>query len=155
MEFISNLSNPNHRDTLTRLIDWADECYFCTSFFDKKGLDIVLPNFKKGILERDLKVQIFSNGEKEYTKPFVIKSLKKTVGIDHRVIVQKGLRLHSKIYLFEKQNKFVLIVGSANITGNGLVKNEEFSTRIDGNTNSKEYKDIKNYFEHLSTLKSD
>ena len=154
MKFISNMDKTNHKETLVALINWADVCYFCTSFFNKSGLDIILPSLKKGIAERKLRVKIFSNGEKEYTKPSVIKALKNKIGIEHYLIVQKGLRLHSKIYLFEKENDFVLIIGSANLTGNGLITNEEFSIKVDGNKSSEEYKKIKAYFEHLGMLKS-
>lgn len=154
MEFIRNIGHLNHSDSIITLINWADECYFCTSFFDKKGLAIILPNLKKGILERKLKVKIFSDGETKYTKPSLIKTLKKVAGVEHIVIVEKDLRLHSKIYLFVKGSDFFLIIGSANLTGNGLTKNEEFSTKIDGNTNSDEFEKIKKYFEHLGSLKS-
>jgi hypothetical protein len=67
MEFISNSYNTNHKDTILTIIEWAEECYFCTSFLDKEGLEIVLPSFEKGILDRQLKVQIFSNGQNKWS----------------------------------------------------------------------------------------
>ncbi|MFT6414496.1 MAG: HKD family nuclease [Glaciecola sp.] len=154
MEFISNSYNTNHKDTILTVIDWAEECYLCTSFFDKEGLEIILPSFEKGILDRQLKIKIFSNGQNKYTHLDVKKSLKKFDGIEHIIIKQKGLRLHSKIYLFVKEDKFVLIIGSANLTGNGLIHNEEFSTKVEGNIDSVEYIEVKKYFEYLSKLKS-
>jgi HKD family nuclease len=154
MEFISNSGVINHRDVLISHIEWATECYLCTGFFDKKGLDIILPSLKQGITERNLKVAVYSNGEKGYTKPSVINKLKKMIGVEHKIIRHKGLRLHSKIYLFVNENDFILVVGSANLTSNGLVHNEEFSTQNEGNTNSAEYSDIKKYFDHLGSLKS-
>jgi HKD family nuclease len=77
LELITNTKELNHKSALTDLIDWADSCLFCTSFFDKKGLEHLLPKLLSGISDRGMKVKIFSNGEKEYTKPHIIAKLKK------------------------------------------------------------------------------
>jgi HKD family nuclease len=76
LELITNTKELNHKSALTDLIDWADSCLFCTSFFDKKGLEHLLPKLLSGISDRGMKVKIFSNGEKEYTKPHIIAKLK-------------------------------------------------------------------------------
>jgi HKD family nuclease len=78
--------------------------------------------------------------------------LKKTPEIKHVLVLEKGRRLHSKIYLFEKGNDFQVIIGSANLTDNGLRKNEELSTLIEGVKGSNEHTKFKQYFEQLALL---
>jgi len=152
MNLITNTKVRNHKTVLVELIEWSDECYFCTSFFDKKGLDCILPAFISGISDRAMKVKIYSNGESKYTKSSVILKLKKIPEIEHVIVLEKGRRLHSKIYLFEKGNDFQVIIGSANLTDNGLRKNEELSTIFKGIKGSSEYSKIKEYFDQLALL---
>lgn len=152
MNLITNTKARNHKAVLVELIEWADECYFCTSFFDKKGLDCILPTLISGGSDRAMTVKIYSNGDSKYTKLSVISKLKKTPGIEHVIVLEKGRRLHSKIYLFEKGNDFQVIIGSANLTGNGLKKNEELSTIYNGVKGSNEHSNIKKYFDQLALL---
>lgn len=99
-----------------------------------------------------MKVKLFTNGESKHTKLNVILKLKEAPEIEHMIFLEKGRRLHSKIYLFEKGNNFQAIIGSANLTDNGLIKNEELSTLIKGVTGSKEHSKLKEYYEHLTLL---
>lgn len=152
MKLITNTKFCNHKTVLVELIEWADECYFCTSFFNKKGLDCILPALISGISNRAMKVKIYSNGESKYTESNVILKLKKIPEIEHEVVLKKGRRLHSKIYLFEKGSDFQVIIGSANLTDNGLRKNEELSTIFKGVKGSIEHSKIKEYFDQLTLL---
>jgi HKD family nuclease len=98
-------------------------------------------SISEGIQNRDLKITVYSNGEDEYTKSSGITEISKLVKIGLKHNVTSGRRrLHSKIYYFENANQFVAVIGSANITNNGLVKNIEFSTKVSGIIGSPEHK---------------
>lgn len=61
---------------------------------------------------------------------------------------------HPKIYLFEGQNDFTLIVGSSNLTGRGLFANVESSIMIEGTlaTDSEPLNQLKDYYSGLFNL---
>jgi HKD family nuclease len=153
MVLITNINEEiNHKSILTDLISWSEECTMCTSFFDEKGLEDILPSLLVGIKENNLKVKILSNGECKYTRSSVAEKLSKIKDIDHKVIKCEGRRLHSKIYLFEKGNKYVAIIGSANLTHRGLIENEEVSIKISGLKQSEGFYEIKDYLENVEAL---
>jgi len=143
MQFISNSKSSNHKDAIIELLEWAERCILCTSFLDGKGVKHLSKTICSGIKNRDLKIIIYSNGEDKYTKSCAIKEISKVVekGLKHKVTNGKR-RLHSKIYYFEKGCEFITVIGSANITHNGLVKNIEFSTRVTGMVGSHEHKEL-------------
>ena len=153
MDLVTNTEESNHKSVLIDLIEWADVCLFCTSLFDKKGLDHLLPTLISGTTERGMKVKVFSNGYNGYTKKSVVSELKKIPEIEHVVVKLKGKqRLHSKIYLFEKDKKYSVLIGSANLTDKGLTKNEELSVILHGSVDSEDYIEYKKYFNNISLL---
>jgi HKD family nuclease len=143
MQFISNLKKTNHKSVILELLEWAEKCILCTSFLDGEGVKHLSKSISYGIKNRDLKITVYSNGEKDYTKSSGITALSELIkiGLNHKVTSGKR-RLHSKIYYFENANQFIAVIGSANITHNGLVKNIEFSTKVLGIIGSPEHKVI-------------
>ena len=141
MQFISNKKGNNHKTAICKLLKWADKCILCTSFLNQKGFQHLSKAISSSIEDRGLDITIYSNGEEQYTKNCVIETISLVKGLKHKVTNGKR-RLHSKIYYFEKGDKFIAVIGSANITHNGLVKNVEFSTRISGSMGSQEQKEI-------------
>lgn len=141
MEFISNSENRNHKDVICELLGWAEKCILCTSFLDLKGVRHLSNSISSGIERRGLDITIYSNGEGKYTTPNARKATSSIKGLRHKVTNGKR-RLHSKIYYFEKGSDFVAIIGSANITHNGLIRNIEFSTKITGTIGSDKCKEI-------------
>ena len=150
MRLITNDSVDNHETILKDLILWADKCYFCTCFFNVEGLKRILPSLTLGIADRGIKVKIFSNGKNTGLR--VISKLKTIPEIEHRIVPKEKRKLHSKVYLFEKEEQFQVVIGSANLTVNGLAINEELSTLIIGVKGSAEYLEFKKYFEQLEIL---
>jgi len=61
---------------------------------------------------------------------------------------------HPKIYLFESQNEYILIVGSSNLTGRGLFANVESSIMIDGEkeADGEVLNQLKEYYSTLFNL---
>lgn len=141
MQFISNSKTSNHKGAILELLEWAEKCVLCTSFLDGGGVKHLSKSIADGIQKRNLKITVYSNGEKEYTKSSGVNEMSKLVkiGLMHKV-TSGNRRLHSKIYYFENANQFIAVIGSANITHNGLVKNIEFSTKVLGIVGSPEHK---------------
>lgn len=149
MDLVTNSAGKAHLEVISERISSSDRCVLCTSFFDLKGLKLLLPSIKFGIKENNLKIKIFSNGEAGYTKPEVVNELRGVTGVEHKIFNVKGRRLHSKLYYFEKGGCFTAIIGSANLTKNGLVKNEELSVKLAGTIGSIEHTNLIAYINTL------
>jgi HKD family nuclease len=150
MQFVSNTKSRNHKHAICELLEWADKCILCTSFFDRRGFGHISDIISSGIENRGLDITIYSNGEDGYTTPSAIKAAAALNGVTHKVI--NGRRLHSKIYFFEKGDTFKAMIGSANITHNGLVKNIEFSVVTTGSIGSTEHQEIQNNLLQIGKL---
>ncbi|MCQ9100235.1 phospholipase D-like domain-containing protein [Vibrio parahaemolyticus] len=149
MKIIANTEKHNYAQEIKSLLVWAESCYLCTSFIDKQGVELLLPALMEASKKHDFKVSIYSNGEHKYTKPWVVKTLNKLTYVNHLVVKPDGRRLHSKIYLFVNGSQYIAIIGSANLTGNGLVNNEELSLKYSGDTDSDQFLEL---FQYLSSL---
>jgi len=148
MQFITNSKTYNHKQAICELLEWAEKCVLCTSFLDRKGVKHLSRSISSGIEKRNLDIVIFSNGEKKYTQNSATQAVASIKGLKHKVTNGKR-RLHSKLYYFEKENNFIAIIGSANITHNGLIKNIEFSTKINGVVGSNEHQAIQRNIKEL------
>lgn len=149
MKIITNTKNHNHANEIKNLLIWAESCHFCTSFIDKQGIELLLPSLLEASKNRDFKISVYSNDEPKYTKPWVTKKLSNLKYVNHFAVKPDGRRLHSKIYLFIKNGQYVAIVGSANLTENGLVNNEELSLKYAGDTDSVQFQELSQYFSSL------
>jgi HKD family nuclease len=149
MEFISNaIGEKNHLATLKELIEWSEKCVLCTSYINNKGIKLLMPVIENGILERNLDITIYSNGESGFTKPKACRTIESIPQIKH-ILVQDNIRLHAKIYCFEKGNLYKTVIGSANLTEDGLVHNREFSTLVIGQVNDQQYHNMESLFSKL------
>jgi HKD family nuclease len=86
-----------------------------------------------------------------------IKALEKIRDLDviSRIFYQKESPIfHPKIYLFEGQDDYTLIVGSSNLTGRGLFANVESSIMIEGTiaTDAEPLIQLKEYYSSLFDL---
>jgi len=149
MKLITNKARKNHRKRINDLILWAESIVICSGWMKQNGLKLLLPNLKKAI-EKNVKITFFSN--EIHTEIDAIKSLKELKHIKHVLIPKNKKTLHSKIHYFQKGNVFIAIVGSANITLGGLVKSEELSIEIEGDLNSDEHLQIRNYIDELQYI---
>lgn len=149
MKIIINSCDNSHAKEIENLLKWAEICYFCTSFIDKSGVELLLPSLIEASKNNNFKVHVYSNNNQKYTKPWVTKKLNELKCVNHLAVKPNGRRLHSKIYLFVNKNQYIAIVGSANLTGNGLIKNEELSIKYSGEIKSKQYLELTEYFGSL------
>jgi Predicted HKD family nuclease len=86
-----------------------------------------------------------------------IKALEKirNLGVTSRIFYQKESPIfHPKIYLFEGQDDYTLIVGSSNLTGRGLFANVESSIMLEGKiaTDAEPLNQMKEYYSGLFDL---
>jgi hypothetical protein len=143
----------NHEELLSALIPQYDKVVIASPFlmneFEKFFENINIQN-----IEFQLITTCKAKGDEQIVKPFQMKNF----GTCIKKLTQKWPEihlinsLHSKIYLFYKNNKATLgIVTSANFTNNGLVKNHETGVVLqDSNILQNLELDLNNNLEYIS-----
>lgn len=149
MKLITNTKHESHASVLCKLIRESASCFLCTSFLSADGLKIILPPLLDSIANNQLAVRIISNGELKYTPPAITRRLSKIIGIEHSVFNVAKRRLHTKLYYFEGPTCYKCLIGSANLTRNGLLKNEELSVMYEGEIGSAGHGSIVSYTNSL------
>ena len=149
--FISNRNENNHEKVIGSLIVKADKCILCTGWIDLAGIKKIEPYISQSKAGKNT-IMLYSNSNIKHTPIKVINYLKKIEPINHWIVDDSYRRLHSKIYYFESGLKFDAIIGSANLTSNGLTKNEELSMHVTGDIGSSEYIEINEYLSSLNTV---
>ncbi|MBL4653728.1 MAG: phospholipase D family protein [Flavobacteriales bacterium] len=148
---ISNRNERNHEKVIGQLIEKADKCILCTGWIDLPGIKKIEPYISKSKASKN-EIVIYSNSNIKHTPSNVIDYLKKNKCINHWIVDDSYRRLHSKIYYFESGSKFDAIIGSANLTHNGLTKNEELSIHVTGNIGSTKHIEIIEYLSSLNVV---
>lgn len=119
---ISHLDS--HQDVITAEIDNADEMLFVVAYVRENGVDIILDKIKnkptKLLCSLDMGITQLS-------------SIKKLIENDIEVKVYKSNKgtFHPKIWLFGKNNKWRMLIGSANLTRAAFIDNVEASVLVD------------------------
>jgi HKD family nuclease len=150
MKLISNISKNNHGHRLVELIKASDSILLCSGWVDSKGLEIITPALKSA-LTRGVDIKVFTN--KKHTSDLCIQALSSIQGVKHIVIDNDVKYLHSKIFYFAKGQSYTLLIGSANLTYGGLVRNEELSIETSGLIDSFEHEKVYEHIKYLDTYK--
>lgn len=140
------LITSNHSDVINGLIRKSNKIILCSGWIKQPGIQKIYKSLEKAS-EAGATIIIYSNSK--HTTKAAEKLIFKCKNIEY-IIVNNKKNLHSKIYYFEHNETFSAIIGSANLTGGGLSKNEELSVLITGNKNSDIHISITSY---LNTLK--
>jgi len=82
----------------------------------------------KELEAKGVKEKIIASQYQNFTEPTALKRLAKLSNIELRIVTEENL--HAKVYIFRKDNKYTLIVGSSNLTQNALSVNEEWNIKV-------------------------
>lgn len=151
MKLISNITKTNHLSIIKDLIEASSKIIISSGWMKKDGLLELMPSFNKAIKNNGALITIFSN-RPNHTQKSVINILNMHSEIKHVVVPKDNKTLHTKMYYFEKDDTFTVIVGSANITSGGLTGSEELSILIEDRKGSKFHKEIYQYINNLENL---
>ena len=129
--------NVHLRDELLKYHKDSDEVILCAPFISWND---VLFRF----LSSDKKITIICRLAHPLT-PDLLEKLYSYVTMNKRIYVYDNSSLHSKIYLFKKENvPFIGIVGSSNLTESGVNTNKEFNVCFE-----EKLGDVEKYLEYL------
>ncbi|WP_162575479.1 restriction endonuclease PLD domain-containing protein [Variovorax sp. PBL-H6] len=96
------------------------------------------------------KVTVYSN--KKHTEAGAVAALRTRPEVRHFIANHYHRYLHSKIYFFEKDDRYTALIGSGNITLGGLVSSEELSVRLTGAIGDPHHAQIAAYLKNLEVV---
>lgn len=133
-----------------------------SAYLSHKGWKVLYPALEKAILARGRKIRLLVSTKDSFTDPEALEAaqrLSKTSG-KHKtkdkhkandklfqVRLSRNPRFHAKAYLFEFPQRTTLIIGSANLTSQGLRTDGELSLRVDVPAKNPSVTELRRWFE--------
>jgi HKD family nuclease len=149
MQLSRNRGKQNHRKQLVDLIGRSEVSVLCSGWLKHDGLVELLPVIDVGLAKKAI-ITIYSN--EEHTEEAAKKAIAERAEVKHFIISKQCKYLHSKLYYFEHGDEFTALVGSANITYGGLVRNEELSVHFTGRVGDSQQQQIRGYLDELREI---
>ncbi|HEY5525275.1 MAG TPA: DEAD/DEAH box helicase family protein, partial [Clostridium sp.] len=104
--------------------------YFSVAFINFSGLQLLLDSFKE-LEEKGVKGNIITSTYLNFTEPKALEKLKTFSNIDLKIfIADKEKGFHTKVYIFENEEDYKIIIGSSNITQRALKSNVEWNVMV-------------------------
>lgn len=119
---ISHLNN--HQEIITSEIDNADEMLFVVAYVRENGVDVILDKMK------NKSAKLLCSLDMGITQLSGIKKLIEG-GVEVKVYKSNKGTFHPKIWLFGKNKKWKMLIGSANLTRAAFIDNVEASVLVD------------------------
>ncbi|WP_161980550.1 DUF3427 domain-containing protein [Streptococcus sp. S784/96/1] len=102
--------------------------YFLVAFVTQSGISMIKAQLAD-LAARGVQGKILISPYLDFNDPLAMYDLLKLPNVEAR-ISQESTQLHSKYYLFEQENKQVLIAGSSNLTATALKQNYEWNIKL-------------------------
>jgi HKD family nuclease len=151
---VLNIGNVSHRARIESAMINADSIRIAVGFLGSSGLEHLRTALEKSV-ERGAIVNTYVGLSLHWTEPNALRELlaicSKRAGNKVFLCDPPGLTFHPKIYCCQHATKTVLIVGSANTTAGGMVKNVEGSLEVSVNPDSDLLKEVMAFFRHLES----
>lgn len=112
---------------------------FCSAFLTKSAAESIIELIKNIKTRRDIEITIIIGVKNNFTEPDAIKILLDYIEDSSRNNLKFSLKVpqdnnfHIKCYVFLNESEGKAIVGSANLTDNGLESNGELMVEVDDN----------------------
>ncbi|MGL4990831.1 MAG: DEAD/DEAH box helicase [Sarcina sp.] len=148
------LINSQRGNLLTELKKCLNECksfYFSVAFINFSGLQLLLDSFKETD-EKGIKGKILTSTYLNFTQPKALEHIKTFENIDLKIfIADKEKGFHTKVYIFENEDNFKIIIGSSNITQRALKSNVEWNVMIISKLDNDFVKEVLSEYKDLWT----
>ena len=129
-KLIINSERGNLLNELKRCLSECDKFYFSVAFINFSGLQLLLDSFKE-LEDKKVKGKILTSTYLNFTEPKALERIQEFSNIDLKVfIATKEMGFHTKVYIFESQDEYKIIIGSSNITQRALKSNVEWNVKV-------------------------
>lgn len=113
--------------TILRDLRDCEEFWFSVAFVTRDGVASII-NYLQELSKRGVKGKILVSQYQNFTQPEALKALRQFKNIDLRIVVSGNF--HAKGYIFHKEDRFDLIIGSSNLTASALSANKEWNLKV-------------------------
>lgn len=148
MRIQRNVGKDNHRKLFASLISESERSVLCSGWLKYSGLKLLLPSIDDAI-NKGARIVVYSNDQ--HTEPEAADALALRPALQHVIASGAHRYLHTKLFYFLKGENYTAVIGSANLTEGGLVKNEELSIIISGKKSDLTQEQLEDYVLELST----
>ncbi len=107
----------------------CDSFCFSVAFVTMTGITPLLQTLKE-LEENNIPGRIITTDYLGFSEPKALKVLNSFSNIELRFYCAEERGFHTKGYIFKQGQEHRIILGSANLTGDALTKNEEWNTRL-------------------------
>lgn len=125
--------NSKHNNLLNELKKSLKECksfYFSVAFINYSGLQLLLDTLKE-VEEKNVKGKIITTTYLNFTEPKALERMQEFENIDMKIfIADNKVGFHTKVYIFENENDYKIIIGSSNLTQSALKSNVEWNVKV-------------------------
>jgi HKD family nuclease len=149
-EFIENNGPDNLRDTLKALLSKTSTNEVCVAvaFITQSGLDEIIQPLRQVAAQGSVK--LITGLYQHVTEPKALETLlniqRETRG-NFSVKISKEPQFHRKFYILESKSQITAIVGSSNLTKEGLQSGGEINVIISSAKNTSSTKELKKIFQ--------
>lgn len=110
-------------NVIKRELEKCDEFLMSVAFITGSGITPLL----QVLNDSNAKGKILTTDYNYFTQPNAILSLMQLTNIEVRIFKSETIAFHTKGYLFNKEGKYNILIGSSNITANALMNNKEWN----------------------------
>lgn len=107
----------------------CDEFMISVAFITSSGVTVLL-NTLSDLEQRGVKGRIIASQYQNFTDPTALKRLLRFKNIELRIVTEDAANMHTKGYIFRKDEEYSIIVGSSNLTQNALCENKEWNLKV-------------------------
>lgn len=144
--------NDGHVNMLNELVSSMKTCksfYFSVAFINFSGLQLLLEPLQEAKV-RGIKGRIITSTYLNFTEPKALHKIKEFDHLDLKIFVtDKEIGFHTKVYIFEYDEYYKVIIGSSNLTQSALKSNIEWNVEIISKPNGDFIENVRHEFDQL------
>lgn len=125
--------------TLVKELNNCDKFIFSVAFITMSGLTPILETLKD-LEARGINGKILTTDYLNFSEPRALKKLLEFKNLEVGVFTQENF--HTKGYIFQKEDKYTLIIGSSNLTQTALASNKEWNLKVTSLENGELVQDV-------------
>jgi len=125
-------------------LETAKSFHLSVAFITESGL-AMLKSVLYDLKEKGVKGRLLTSTYLQFNEPHVFRELLKLENVEVRLAEIEGF--HPKGYLFEQDEHYTLLIGSANLTAQALKVNHEWNIKVTSYENGELLYDAYNYFD--------
>ena len=154
-ELIINSKNTNLLNELKQSLKQCKSFYFSVAFINYSGLQLLLDTLKE-VKNKGIKGKIITTTYLNFTEPKALEKIQEFDNIDMKIfIADRAIGFHTKVYIFENEDNYKIIIGSSNITQSALKSNIEWNVKVVSKEDAPFIQDVLKEYNNLWDMSSE